>query len=249
MTQVIQLRQFDPQRLAVTRKSTCNVVIIGKRGVGKSFLASHLLDIVPRDIIGICSTFEQDVYDEASTFRNSRMKTSLDLVLGAQKHHTREKYEVAHAKIEERLSIIETIARPSLPPELIDVIRKCAKRATVVPPVCATLVLEDDIFWHRNIGLVIPGHQNLLTVGVSQDGPEISPRYRPRVDYVFMFPEYNYWQKRQLHLHWAGKFSNFKKFCVALACLRRYECLVVELTSESDDFSESVFWYKADPPR
>jgi hypothetical protein len=76
----------------------------------------------------------------------------------------------------------------------------------------------------------------------------LKPELRTNIDYTFIFREPNVRNRRVLYENFAGMFPTFDVFQQVMdQCTNNYECLVINNMATTNDITEQVFWYKADP--
>lgn len=91
-------------------------------------------------------------------------------------------------------------------------------------------------------------HFNLFFILTMQYPLGITPELRSNIDYVFIFNEPSYKNRRKLYDDYCSCIPTFDHFCNILdACTRNHECLVVKLNGLSNKLEDQLFWYKAEP--
>ena len=70
---------------------------------------------------------------------------------------------------------------------------------------------------------------------------------RSNVDYVFLFRENNYQNRKKLYDQYCGVFPTFDMFCSVFDVVTEgYGCMVIDNTSRSNKIEDIVFWYEAE---
>lgn len=75
----------------------------------------------------------------------------------------------------------------------------------------------------------------------------IPPALRTNVDYTFILREPFESNRKKIYANYASVFPSFEFFCQIMdQCTQNFECIVIDNTSLSGKFEDSVFWYKAE---
>ena len=91
-------------------------------------------------------------------------------------------------------------------------------------------------------------HYKLFFLNSVQYLMDMGPDLRSQVDYVFVLKENIISRREKLWKEFFGMFKDYKSFSQVMdSCTNNYECLVLDATSTTNNISDSVFWYKADP--
>ena len=89
-------------------------------------------------------------------------------------------------------------------------------------------------------------HWNLYFINCVQYLMDIPPELRGQIDYVFAFKDNIRKNREKLYNYFFGIFDSFKDFDkVMRTCTENYECLVLDSKQSSNDISKCVFYYKA----
>lgn len=76
----------------------------------------------------------------------------------------------------------------------------------------------------------------------------IPPTLRTNVDYIFIMRENIVANRKRIYEQFAGMLDSFETFCTVLdACTQNYECLVINNKTLSNNISDQIYWYKAEP--
>lgn len=88
-----------------------------------------------------------------------------------------------------------------------------------------------------------------LTFAVSmQYCMDFGPDLRTQVDYCFVFQENIISNRRRLWEYFFGMFEDVDSFSKILwRCTRNFECLVLDNTKNTENFADSLYFYKANP--
>ena len=90
-------------------------------------------------------------------------------------------------------------------------------------------------------------HDKLLMILTLQYVIGIPPSMRSNVDYVFLFRENNYQNRKKLYDQFCGVFPTFEMFCSAFDVITDgFGCMVINVRSRSNKLEDIVFWYEAD---
>lgn len=73
----------------------------------------------------------------------------------------------------------------------------------------------------------------------------ISPNLRTNIDYVFIFRDSSYQNRRKIFDCFGGAIPSFDMFCQLMDSLDKYECLVLCNDADRVKLEEQVYWYKA----
>ena len=91
-------------------------------------------------------------------------------------------------------------------------------------------------------------HMKVFFVNAMQYVMDMSPDLRSQCDYVMALKENILSNKQRLYRYFFGMFATYDEFARVLdACTQNYECLVLDNTTPSNDVSNNVFWYRANP--
>jgi energy-coupling factor transporter ATP-binding protein EcfA2 len=91
-------------------------------------------------------------------------------------------------------------------------------------------------------------HSNIFTLVTAQYLMDVSPDLRQNIDYVFVLRDNIRANREKIYNYFAGVFPTFQAFeDVMMSCTQNHECMVLDQTSLSYDVTDSVFFYKATP--
>ena len=91
-------------------------------------------------------------------------------------------------------------------------------------------------------------HRKIFFLCAVQYLMDIPPDIRTNVDYLFVLKENVLSNREKLHKQFFGMFAEYKDFSVVMnSCTSGFQCMVLDNTARSNDPSDCVFWYQADP--
>jgi hypothetical protein len=207
------------------------IVIIAKRGSGKSFLTRdilyHLRGVPSGMII-------------SSTEKKSPLYVDFfpDLFIH---------YEITDNLLSKLLMRQDLICEKE---------KKKAKKGKKIDP-RAILVMDDCLSkkgaWAKDqsiLEIMMNGrHYKLTYILIMQYMLGITPELRTQFDYIFLLRENIATSKKKLYDHYAGMFPTYSIFeTVFKACTDDYGCMVIDNREPKDLIEEQVFWYKAKVP-
>ena len=229
----LELRKFDMKK--ITFKPNENkgpvIVMIGKRDTGKSFLVKDLL-YYHRDVpIGTVIS---------GTEAGNGFYTAL-----VPKIFIHEEY--SSALIENVLRRQKTVLKQMK--HEMELYKKC----TIDPR--TFVILDDCLFdstWTRDKlmrCMFLNGrHFKVMMIITMQYPLGIPPNLRTNIDYVFILRETSTNNRKKIYENYASVFPTFESFCdVMNQCTNNYECLVIDNNTKSNELTDQVFWYKANP--
>lgn len=216
--QTLSLRKFDPSKI----KQSGVIVILGKRGTGKSHLIRDILYSFQDVPHGTVITHEETFYSETIPSLQVHNEYDLDItkqVVKEQKRRWRKRNHEDAATDDFRTSLI---------------FDNCGS-------------WRDD----QNLRCIFMNGRCLminLIIAMSMGTLTMPPALRTNVDYVFIFRETYYGNKKVIYENYAGIFPTFETFCATLdqvTSTEKYNCLVIDNTARSNKLEDNVFWYVA----
>ena len=222
----LTLKKFDMSMIADDKV----VVLIGKRGVGKTQLVRDLLfhhqDIPIGTIISPTETLNRNFADIVpSMFIHEEISSQILANVLKRQLMIRKKRdkEVAHR------------GKSRIDPR-------------------AFLVLDDclaDGGWIRdkNVRTIFYNgrHYKLFFLATMQYPLGITPNLRTNIDFTFILRETSVKNRRRLYDNYASMFPTFEVFCQVMnQCTENFECLVINNNAVSNKLEDQVFWYKAE---
>ena len=199
-------------------RSNCIIFLIGKRNTGKSVLMRDLLYNMPRPdyVIAMAPTD-----DTIQMFREFLPETCIF------DHFSQEKLESA-----------------------VNLQREFVSRGKER----RLMILLDDVLYQKNVlnstamrHIFFNGrHDNITLLCASQYLMQIAAEFRSNIDMLFALRDNVLLNRQKMWKNFFGQFSRFEEFDrVMSACTESYKCLVLDGTSSSSDYTDSVKWYRA----
>lgn len=222
----LQLRKFDITSI----KDDKIVVLIGKRGTGKTELL--------KDILYFKRDFPIGTVINPTESANRNFSTLVPPIF----IHEEYRPEIIDNVLKRQTMIMKKIHKET----------QLYGRTNIDPR--AFLILDDCLYdnaWKKdkNIRYIFMNgrHKRLFFLVTMQYVLGIAPDLRTNVDYVFICRENIIANRKRLYDAFAGMFPTFEIFCSVMdACTENFECLVIDNTSRSNRLEDQVFWYKAD---
>jgi energy-coupling factor transporter ATP-binding protein EcfA2 len=223
----LELKKFDMRNI----RDGSTILLIGRRGTGKSTVLADIFRHFTSLPIGVVVSsteranhyFEQFIpkmliYDE---FDSKILQRFMDRQQKVTDQATTEKKKYGKTDIDHR----------------------------------AFLVLDDCLYdksWpnDKNIRACFMNgrHYGILFAITMQYPLGIPPHLRANVDYVFILRDNMIKNRERLYNQYAGMFDSFHVFCQILdQCTQNFECLVIDNKTQSNNLTDQVYWYKADP--
>jgi hypothetical protein len=222
----LQLRKFDVSNI----KDDKIVVLIGKRGTGKTELLKDIL------------YFKRDFPIGTVINPTESANKSFSSIVPPIFIHEEYKPEIIENVLKRQTMIMKKINKEI----------QLYGRSSIDPR--AFLILDDCLYdntWKRdrNIRYIFMNgrHKKLFFLITMQFVLGISPELRTNVDYIFICRENIISNRKRLYDAFAGMFPTFECFCSVMdQCTENFECLVIDNTSRSNRLEDQVFWYKAE---
>ena len=90
-------------------------------------------------------------------------------------------------------------------------------------------------------------HMRIMMIITMQYPLGVPPALRTNIDYVFIMREPYLTNRERIWKNYASMFATFEAFCQIMdATTENYECLVVSNSTKSNKLTDQVFWYKAE---
>jgi hypothetical protein len=229
-TPKLKIKKFDPNSIVqrCLKGSPPTIVIIGRRGSGKSILSKEILYYVS-SIVGmfICMSGTE----EGNEFYKSIMHPLCV--------HGNYNKPVVSGLIKKQKKTLKQLKDQNIDP-------------STRPDIITGLLLDDlgydkKIMKEEDIRIFMNGrHWRIFFIVSLQYMMDISPDLRTNIDYVFVFRDNIKSNQERLWKYFFGCFQKFAHFQEAFnACTENYECMVLDNTSKSTKIEDCVFWYKA----
>ncbi len=226
----LKLKRFDMSQLG----DDSNVVLLGKKNTGKSFLV--------RDILGQNKDIPVGTVISPTEASNKFYSTLVPSLF------------IHHEYTPELLNSV--VSRQKLIMKRMNKEIRVRGGSSIDPR--AFLVLDDCMYdksWVNDVNirfLFMNGrHVRMLMLITMQTPLGITPNLRTNIDYVFILRENLISNREKIYKHYAGMFPSFDVFSQVLnQTTENYECLVIANNSKSNRLDDQVFWYKAEnrPP-
>lgn len=213
----VRLKKFDPSNMADDKV----VVIIGKRGTGKSTLVTDILWHKKHLPVGVVMSATED--------GNHYYKQYVpDLFV-----HGDFNKDVIQKVIDRQKTLVSNgVQKPKSSAFLL--LDDCMYDRKFFRETCIRQIFMNGRHWHIFLAVTM---QYMM---------DMSPDLRANVDYVFILRENIRANREKLWKAFAGIFPKLQDFCDVMdACTENFECLVIDNTSKSNSIEECVFWYKA----
>ncbi len=227
------VRRFDP---ATQLHPDSVVLLLGKRGTGKSVLLKDLMSHMKDKLYaGIAMTPTQDSIDVFEEFLPRSFvyddfnKDVIDRVLETKRvlsrRNARKRKQLAAAGLSEDKRYI-------------------------------ALIMDDCMFEKKNMknkavrDVFMNGrHEDLFFVNLQQYVMDMGPDLRSNVDFVFALRDSSMENRAKLWKSFFGIFKNYDDFSDLMdGCTENYEAMVLATRVQSNDWRDCVFWYKARHP-
>ena len=228
----LELKKFDMKTISFKPNESTGpvIVLVGKRGTGKSYLVKDMLYYHQDIPIGVVIAGTE----EGNGFYGK-------LVPKLFIHH---EYNIAIIEniLKRQKSVLRQIKKE----------QEAFKRSTIDP---RTFVILDDCLYDSSWSkdklmrlLFMNGrHWKIMLIITMQYPLGIPPNLRTNIDYVFILREPYITNRKRIYENYAGMFPTFESFCQVMdQCTENFECLVINNTAKSNKITDQVFWYKAD---
>ena len=212
----MRVKRFDPTTLKPHRI----IIIVGKRGTGKSVMQRDLMyHMAQKWDFGLAMTpteesadmFRQHMPD--SWIYNGFSTAKLDQMLGLQR-------DLCRSKKQKNLFILMDDC-------MYD--KKILKGLGI-----------RDLFMNGR-------HMHISLCNAVQYVMDMGPDLRTQVDYVFALRENIISNKTKLWKYFFGMFEKYEDFAKVMdKCTSNHGCLVMDNTTGSCNVEECIFWYKAE---
>lgn len=226
MTKLLEVQKFNMQWI----DDNCTVMILGKRNTGKSFLLKDLLfyhQDIPTCVV-VCPT-------ESSNKFYSKFIPSLFI------------FEEYNEEIINYFKIRQTAVKQLFWEEK-------EKNGTSTIDGRSILILDDCLYddkWTRSVNIrwmfMNGRHSDGMFIMTSQSPLGITPALRNNLDYIFILRNNIDNERRKIYMNYASIIPSYDIFCEILSsCTEDYKCLVIHISSTSNNLLDCVFWYKAE---
>jgi hypothetical protein len=231
-TPKIRIKKFNPLLLEERRLngSPPTILVLGKRGTGKSTLVVDLLKSMKNIPMLLCMSGTE----EGNNFYQSHIHP---LCI----HGDYKKTVVSNMIKQQRNKLMKC--------------NKAGVDPNTRPDLGVGLLLDDCGYDKKTmkepeIRLIFMNgrHWKITFIVALQYMMDITPDLRTNIDYIFVLRENIKANQERLYKYFFGCFQKFSHFQEAfIECTNNYECLVLDNTSKSNKIEDCVFWYKATP--
>ncbi len=226
----LKLKKFDMRSI----KDDKVVVMVGRRGSGKSVILRELLSKHTTIPLGVCISATEDSNGYFSDFIPPMF---------------------IHSEFSSKL-VDNFVRRQQTVMKMMKGELKSFGSSNIDPR--GFLIMDDCMYdnsWTKDKQmkyLLFNGrHIKAFVILSLQYAYGMGPNMRGNVDYVFILREPNLQNRKRLFEAYAGMFHSFELFNTVLdQCTNHYECLVIDNTTLSNRLEDQVYWYKApsEPP-
>lgn len=211
----MRVRKFDPQAI----KNDRIMLIVGKRGSGKSSLLADLLYSL-RDrydyCMAMCPTMES-----ANMLRQCMPESSV---------YNR----FSQAKLDVLVQTARELAAKEKERHFLLVLDDCFYDKSI----CRSQAFRFLFFNGR--------HTHVSIILLVQYLVDLPPDLRSNVDYVFSMRESVLANRMKLYKMFFGVFGSFEDFAAVFErCTQNYECICLDNTQASSTPADCIYWYKA----
>ena len=227
----LNLKKFD---ISSIRKDS-TIVVIGRRGSGKSYFVRDLLyhkrDVPLGSVISA---------SESSNAFYSNIVPSIFI------HDSYEPEIVANLVKRQKLVTNKMKKQQAL-----------YGKSNIDP--YSFLILDDLMYdssrWIKDVNvrdIFMNGrHFNLMFLITMQYPLGIPPSFRTNIDYTIIFKDPILSNRKRIYDHYAGMFPTFEIFNQVMnQCTENYECLIISSRNASNNLTDMVYWYRSEthPP-
>lgn len=211
----LKLRRWDPS----TMKPHRIILLVGRRGTGKSSLMEDLLyRLSPNIDIALAMSPTED---SLGMFRNHMPESWLF-----------EGY--SQSKVEELIEMQRSLATRNKQKNVLLALDDCMYEKSIMRTTAM-----------RNIHMN-GRHLKTTLINACQYMVDVDPALRTQIDYVVCLKENIYTNKVKLHRFFFGCFRAFDDFSAVLdKVTENYGALVLDQTSPSNNLEDCLFWYRA----
>jgi hypothetical protein len=229
----IELNKFDMKRIRFDPKKSQGpvIVLIGKRGTGKSFLV--------RDLLYHHQNLKVGAVMSGTEMGNGFYESLLPKCMIHKEYDS----NIIEKLLERQKHVMKAIKKqkqvygrqlPDYDGRIFCILDDC---------------LYDDRWTRDKLMrmLFMNGrHWKIMLIITMQYPLGVPPSLRTNIDYVFILRESIRKNRKKIWENYAGMFETFDFFeKVMLQCTENYECLVIANDTNSNKLSDQVFWYKA----
>ena len=205
------------------------IVLLGKRGTGKSYLVNDLL------------YYHKDIPVGTVISGTEEGNGFYGRIVPKMFIHNEYNTAIIESILRRQKGVMKQIKR-----------ERTAYNRTSIDP--RTFVIMDDCLydskWTRDklMRLIFMNgrHWHIMLLITMQYPLGVPPVLRSNIDYVFILRENIIGNRKRIYENYAGMFPTFDVFCTVMdKCTDNFECLVIKNNSQSNNLFDQVFWYKA----
>lgn len=211
----IRVKRFDPATLKPHRI----ILIVGKRGTGKSHLQRDIMYHLSQKVdFGLAMTPTEE---SADMFRQHMPDSWI--------------YNgFSTAKLDTMLQMQREFCKSRKQRDLFIIMDDCMYDKKILKGLGIR-----DLFMNGR-------HMHITLCNAVQYVMDIGPDLRTQVDYVFALRENIISNKTKLWKYFFGMFDKYEDFAKVMdKCTQEHGCLVMDNTTGSCNVDECIFWYKA----
>lgn len=211
----LRVRKFETETLKPHRI----IIVVGKRGTGKSVLQRDLMYHLSDKLdFGLAMTPTEETAD---TFREHMPDSWIY-------------NNFSSAKLDTMLNMQRDLVKHKKARSLFILLDDCMYDKKILKGLGIR-----DLFMNGR-------HLNITLCNAVQYVMDMGPDLRTQVDYVFALRENIISNKNKLWKYFFGMFEKFDDFCKVMdKCTENHSCIVMDNTTGSCKVEECIFWYKA----
>lgn len=213
----LQIKKFRMDAI----KKRKNIVVIGKRGSGKSILMKDILYHIRKRV--------DTAFAMSPTHESVKMFESI-----MPKSHVYDGYSLD--TIQNLIAVMASLVSQGKEREVALCTDDCMFEKGIMKT-------EEMRLIHMN-----GRHYNIWYINSVQYITDMGPAIRTNVDYVFALKENTIAGKKRLYDFFFGVFPDFKEFCLTFdKCTENHSCLVLDNSTPHSSIEDCIFHYTANP--
>lgn len=223
----IELKKIDIGEMS----SYSNILIIGRRGTGKTFLTTDILFHINKNIPKGCIMSATDSRHYAN-------------IIPPSYNYDEYNSNIIEKITKDKFETNKNICSININNNNNDNDNDNDSNSFLVLDNC----LNDHDWKTKYLRFLLMNSKNFKhTIIITQSYPYVTPTIRENFDYIFVLRERNERMRNKIYESFVGNLAlSFESFCQIMdQCTESYECLVIDNTSVSYKIQENLFWYKA----
>lgn len=228
---VVNITEYDLNRVRPDKI----IIIIGRRGAGKSVLLKHILYVMRHKLhSGVAMSPTSD------TLRSLRACLPGSCLYFDYNDAAVARVQEGKQKIQDKIALTNPDPEKADPYHVFIIMDDCMYNKK-----CMKSLEMRRLFMNGR-------HVKVFFVNIMQYCMDLTPDLRSNIDYVFAFQDANLDNRFKLWKHFFGMFSKFEEFCQTMdVCTNDNECIVMDNTVKTNKIDERIFYFKAslDLPR